>query len=160
MTAPATLPRSRGRRPRCPRCGGWLQPERYGAQLVRRCLNCGRTPDAPGRPPTSAEAEAARRREAPLPRVSLNAGDRRHLAAMMTELGLAAPPEWAPPKRKVKAVEPAPLPAMAADGQLLLFEADVAAGDPAPARRRGPRRRGRVAQGRQLSLYLPLITGC
>ena len=149
MTAPATSPRSRGRRPRCPRCGGWLQPERYGAQLVRRCLNCGRTPDAPGRPPTSAEAEAARRREAPLPRVSLNAGDRRHLAAMMTELGLAVPPEWAPPKRKVKVrSEPEPAPAdpplVTAAGQLLLFDLDaLAAGERDPRRRRGPRRKRR-----------------
>ena len=35
------------RRPRCPRYDGFLQPETYGGQQLRRCANCGHSPDAP-----------------------------------------------------------------------------------------------------------------
>ena len=162
--AALTSPRRRPR-PRCERCGGWLIAERYGGQRARRCINCGHTPDIPPRPPTPAEARAATERPPPLPRVRLLAGDKRNLATMMTELGLPVPPEWTPPKRKVKVrSEPEPAPAdpplVTAAGQRLLFDLDaLAAGERDPRRRRGPRRKRRPAQGRQLSLYLPALTG-
>ena len=78
----------------CPHCGGRLAPERYDGDVVRRCAQCGRSPDCPARPPTSAEKRE--RKAAPLvpPQVPINDDDRRHLSIALGELGLPIPSEW------------------------------------------------------------------
>ena len=116
MTAPVASDRGSGRGRRCGRCGGWLAPERWGGQTVLRCVSCGRSPDAPAREPTPADladvaAEAGR--GPGFQTLGLTVTDKRNLAAMMTEIGLAVPPAWqAPPprRRRVSREKPAPDP--------------------------------------------------